>query len=137
MEGSSQKNDTKFYAINGDMTNDIISVEYYHNDKWMMAEFDLPEKLSYFCVAWKDSNTILVSGGDDILADDHNYYTYFFDFETKLWRRTERINRAIGGSGQKCGRIITSRNPVTESVKNQSNYKFQFLPSSSLGMEFS
>lgn len=113
LKQSFDKNNSLFYAINGNYQTQNLSVEVYQNSKWLPANFTLPSNISLFCVAWKDENTILIYSGELFNSrENFNLYTYFLDIRTKLWRKGPKTSNK--GADQKCGRITTSRYPIQE-----------------------
>lgn len=98
-------------AINGRIPGtQNTTIEVFQADKWTQSSIVIPALIGLFCVAFRDSKTILISGG--VQSDTYNIKTYLLDLETMTWSEGPKFN--LPSSYCQCGRLITSREPVIE-----------------------
>lgn len=104
------KNETLF-AINGKIQgakNTVI--ETFRKDKWIQSSVGLPAMINLFCVAFRDSKTILIAGG--FQNDSYSTKTYFLSLVSMTWSQGPDVFTPV--SYAQCGRLISSRVPIIE-----------------------
>lgn len=107
---SDSKNDTLF-AINGAIPGAYnTTIEIFEANNWRQSEIVVPEMMNLFCAAFVNSKTILIAGGK--YKTGYNFKTFFLNIETMKW--TEGPKYSYSASESQCGRLITSRTPITE-----------------------
>jgi hypothetical protein len=107
---SGLKNDILFVA-NGAIPGDQnTTLEIFQGNQWIQLEEVVPAMINLFCVAFRDSETIVMAGGSSY--SDFSVKTFLLSYKTMTWNIGPDVRRPI--SFTQCGRIITSRTPIIE-----------------------
>ena len=91
----------------------LDSAELLTNDGWKIMEHRLPLGIEFHCMVLVDKANGMIIAGDSSGNISSNK-TYFFNFDTKLWRHGPEL--ILGRSDHACGMIKKDAN--SNEVKN-------------------